>query len=334
MSCGADTDANTLLASLLQGKSFDLPDVDLSGDLYKVPDGTGELYVPPSKLTNADLTTGQVDGTGVFDTLMTSIAAHLKKEYEANRITGNEYTKAYTGIVGGALATAVQYLLGKDQAYWQAILSQQQARAAEIATVTARVQLETAKAQLATTRLQALTAEAEYGLTKIRIANEDAQYCLTQAQTSGVELDNTAKTYTNTNLLPSQKALLEAQVVGQTTQNTGLGIDNQTKTYTLSNIMPSQNNLLKEQIEVQRAQTLDTRVDGQQVRGSVGKQKDLYTQQITSYERDAEVKAAKMFVDAWITQKTIDEGLTAPNGFTNASLDTILSKLKANNDLN
>ena len=298
MSCGADTDANILLTSLLQGKSFDLPDVDLSGDLYKVPDGTGELYVLPTKLTNADLTTGQVDGAGVFDSLMTSIGAHLKKEYEANRITGNEYTKAYTGIVGGALATAVQFLLGKDQAYWQAILAQQQARAAEIATVTARVQLETAKAQLAATRFQSLTAEAEYGLTKIRIANEDAQYCLVKAQTDGAELDN------------------------------------DTKTYTLANIMPSQNNLLKEQIEVQRAQTLDTRVDGQVIRGSVGKQKDLYTQQITSYERDAEVKAAKMFVDAWITQKTIDEGLMAPNGFTNASLDTILTKLKVNNALN
>ena len=298
MSCGADTDANILLTSLLQGKSFNLPDVNLSGDLYKVPDGTGELYVLPTKLTNADLTTGQVDGSGVFDSLMTSIGAHLKKEYEANRITGNEYTKAYTGIVGGALATAVQFLLGKDQAYWQAILAQQQARAAEIATVTARVQLETAKAQLAATRFQSLTAEAEYGLTKIRIANEDAQYCLVKAQTDGAELDN------------------------------------DTKNFTLANILPSQNNLLKEQIEVQRAQTLDTRVDGQVIRGSVGKQKDLYTQQITSYERDAEVKAAKMFVDAWITQKTIDEGLTAPVGFTNASLDTILTKLKVNNDLN
>ena len=41
-----------------------------------------------------------------------------------------------------------------------------------------------------------------------------------------------------------------------------------------------------------------------------------------------------MFVDAWITQKTIDEGMMAPSGFTNASLDTILTKLKVNNDLN
>ncbi|MBQ5153795.1 hypothetical protein EGM85_11085, partial [Macrococcus caseolyticus] len=64
------------------------------------------------------------------------------------------------------------------------------------------------------------------------------------------------------------------------------------------------------------------------------KQKELYTQQITSYQRDAEVKAAKLFTDAWITQKTIDEGLTPPNGFTNASVDDVLSTVKRNNSLN
>jgi hypothetical protein len=45
------------------------------------------------------------------------------------------------------------------------------------------------------------------------------------------------------------------------------------------------------------------------------------------------VKAAKLFTDAWITQKTMDEGLTAPNGFTNSVIDTILSSLRTNNAL-
>lgn len=67
--------------------------------------------------------------------------------------------------------------------------------------------------------------------------------------------------------------------------------------------------------------------------GSIGKQKALYDQQITSYQRDAEVKAAKIFSDAWITQKTIDEGLTAPSALQNASLDRILTVIKTNNKL-
>lgn len=57
----------------------------------------------------------------------------------------------------------------------------------------------------------------------------------------------------------------------------------------------------------------------------------LYNQQVTSYQRDAEVKAARVFTDAWITIKTIDEGLKAPNGFVNESVDEVLAVLKNKN---
>ena len=290
MPCGADTTANTLLTSLLAGNSFDLPDVDLSDDMFQIPVDDGSLLDNVEKLTNEDLTTRVVDGSGVFDALMSGLSAHLKKEYEQNRITGEQYTKAYTASLGGALQTATSFLLGRDQAYWQAVLAQMQARTTEIQVVTARVQLEVAKAQLATARIQALNAEAEFGLTKMKIATEDQQYCLLKMQTEQGE-------------------------------------------YTLNEIMPTQKTLLEEQVEVQRAQTLDTRTNGAVIRGSVGKQKDLYTQQITSYQRDAEVKAAKLFTDAWITQKTIDEGLLAPGAFRNESVNVILRNIKANNNI-
>jgi hypothetical protein len=91
--------------------------------------------------------------------------------------------------------------------------------------------------------------------------------------------------------------------------------------------------MVKENYESTRAQTLDARSDGESVTGSIGKQKALYDQQITSYQRDAEVKAAKIFSDAWITQKTIDEGLTAPTALQNASVDRILTVIKNNNNL-
>lgn len=103
--------------------------------------------------------------------------------------------------------------------------------------------------------------------------------------------------------------------------------------FNVNNMLPQQLKLVTEQTEAQRAQTLDARSDGASITGSIGKQKALYDQQITSYQRDAEVKAAKLFTDAWITQKTIDEGLVPPNGFTNSSLDPILTTLKTNNHL-
>jgi hypothetical protein len=195
------------------------------------------------KIAFTDLTTGvPVSGTGVFDKLMVSLTAHLKVEYEANRISGAEYTKAYIGIVSAALQTASSFLVAAEQTYWQAQV-------------------------------------------------QEAQMNNLIAQGEGID-------YTNTNILPQQLALLE------------------------------------EQTEVQRAQTLNTRTDGvTTVVGVLGKQKDLYSQQITSYQRDAETKAVKIFSDAWITQKTIDEGLVAPTHFTNTEINEVLGVLRTNLNL-
>lgn len=278
MSCSAEVEANRLLEELTKGDDFTLPDIDMSGPEWDIPGGDGSpIFGAITKVTNESLTTREVGGSGTFDALMESAHNHLKAEFKANRITGGEYTKAYIAMMESCMSNAVQFLLGRDQAYWAAALAQIQA-------VTARVTLATSKAQFVLAKIQALSAKSEYALTKLKIATESETYCA---------------------------ALFNAD-----------------------QMLPQQLKLLTEQTEAQRAQTLDTRTDGALVKGSVGKQKELYSQQITSYQRDAEVKASKLFTDAWITQKTIDEGLNPPNGFTNASIDTILTKLKSNNGLN
>lgn len=278
MSCSAEVEANRLLEELTKGDDFTLPDIDMSGPEWDIPGGdSSPIFGAISKVTNESLTTREVGGSGTFDALMESAHNHLKAEFKANRITGGEYTKAYIAMMESCMSNAVQFLLGRDQAYWAAAMAQIQA-------VTARVQLATSKAQFVLAKVQALSAKSEYALTKMKIATESETYCA---------------------------ALFNAD-----------------------QMLPQQLKLITEQTEAQRAQTLDTRSDGATVTGSVGKQKELYSQQITSYQRDAEVKASKLFTDAWITQKTIDEGLNPPNGFTNASIDTILTKLKSNNGLN
>ena len=278
MSCSAEVEANRLLEELTKGDDFTLPDIDMSGPEWDIPGGdSSPIFGAISKVTNESLTTREVGGSGTFDALMESAHNHLKAEFKANRITGGEYTKAYIAMMESCMSNAVQFLLGRDQAYWAAALAQIQA-------VTARVTLATSKAQYVLAKIQALSAKSEYALTKMKIATESETYC----------------------------AAL----------------------FNVSQMLPQQLKLITEQTEAQRAQTLDTRSDGATVTGSVGKQKELYSQQITSYQRDAEVKASKLFTDAWITQKTIDEGLNPPNGFTNASIDTILTKLKSNNGLN
>lgn len=278
MSCSAEVEANRLLEELTKGDDFTLPDIDMSGPEWDIPGGDASpIFEAITKVTNESLTTREVGGSGTFDALMESAHNHLKAEFKANRITGGEYTKAYIAMMESCMSNAVQFLLGRDQAYWAAALAQIQA-------VTARVTLATSKAQFVLAKIQALSAKSEYALTKMKIATESENYC--------AALFNVEK------------------------------------------ILPAQERLIQEQYEVQRAQTQETRSDALPILGSIGKQKELYSQQITSYQRDAEVKAAKLFTDAWITQKTIDEGLNPPNGFTNASIDTILTKLKSNNGLN
>lgn len=284
-----DTDANALFAALTTDLNITIPDIDLTLPVLQVPTIlSDEMYEHISGPEIIDLTTRTVGGAGAFDALMASTSAHLKAEFDKNRITGADYTKAYIELTQISMQMAVQFALGKDQAFWQ---SQQ----AQIAAISGRVQLEMNKLALAKARIEAVTAEVTYATAKAQMATASVQYDIAK--------------YNLSTVLPGQVALTAAQVV----------------------MISKQILLLAEQTEVQRAQTLDTRSDGSAVQGTLGKQKELYQQQITSYQRDAEVKAAKLFTDAFITMKTVDDGLIPPGGFTNASLDPILTHIKANN---
>lgn len=279
--CGAEDEANGLIESLTQDATFPIPTVDFNDDDFKFPPGLLDKEV--KSITVADLTDGTVTGPGVFDALMRGFKSHLEQEFKANRITGNDYTKAYIALTESAMNQGVAFLLGKDTAVWQAQMAQVQA-------FTARVQLETAKVQLAAVQFEASAQKANYALTKMKIATEEVTYC------SGK--------YNLQEMLPQQLINLKVQET-----------------------------LLKEQTEAQRSQTLDTRTDGATVVGSVGKQKALYEQQITSYKRNSELNAAKLWSDAWITQKTIDDGLAAPEMFQNLAVNNVLRVIQANNDL-
>jgi len=61
------------------------------------------------------LTTMSLDGTGVFDVLMKATKLHLTEEYEADRVTGDEYTKLYLGALTAVMQTSVQFLLNNQQ---------------------------------------------------------------------------------------------------------------------------------------------------------------------------------------------------------------------------
>ena len=321
MSCGAEAEGNSLFQTLTAGVSFDIPQIDVTGPSFQIPGGMdSELYKEVTRIANSELTTTTLDGTGTFDVLMRGFKAHLKEEYNQSRITGAEYTKAYTALVESAMAQGVQFLLGKDASFWQAM-------SAQIQAITAKLQLETARVRHTTAQLEALNQEATFALTKMRLANENMQYCIGKfnheqmlpAQKTGQDIANRTAVYNLDMIMPLQKV--------------GLEHSNSIALFNLQTMLPQQYELLVEQTEVQRAQTQDSRTDGALVVGAVGKQKDLYSQQITSYQRDSELKAARLFADAWTVQKTVDDGYVAPANFQNPSLDSVLGHIKTNNNL-
>jgi hypothetical protein len=384
------------------------------------------VYGDVNRLTESDLTTRTVKGDGIFDGLMASVGAHLKGEFEKNRITGKDYTEAYVALTTAAMSTAVQYLLGTEQAYWQSKLTQSQLEQSDLGNDRIKYEIETLlPAQLAQTQAQtdqvsyqtdnlmpAQLAQIEKGNARLdyELANllpkqleratkdieaVDASIAQTGAQTSQV-------TYQTTSLLPAQLAQTDAQTaqidkttakldyeivnllpkeleksnkaiealtaeISQTTaqkdkilyetasilpaqkagieadtdvkvyqlgslypaQVAGYTADTATKTYNKDFILPAQKKLLEEQIEAQRSQTLDTRTDGTAIKGSSGKQKELYGQQIESYKRDAETKVVKMLLDGWVTQRSTDEGLQPPTQLADAQINSALTGLRA-----
>ncbi|QDH83935.1 hypothetical protein Axy10_061 [Achromobacter phage vB_AxyP_19-32_Axy10] len=298
MSCGAELEANSLFRALIAGEDFELPDIDMSGTDWDLPGGINNpVFGELPKLTNEDLTTKVVDGTGTFDYLMMSVKEHLAEQYKSGKIAGAEYTKAYIALTEACMANATQYLLGRDEAFWKAALTQMQ-------VISQRAQLGILKAQFINAKFEALSTKAGYALTKLKLSTESVGYCTAQ--------------YNLSTMLPQQFILLKEQTSNAVEQ---------------TKLTTAQIKMVNEQMESQRSQTTDIRSDGLPVTGLTGKQKALYDQQITSYKRDAEVKAAKLFTDAWITMKTIDEGLSPPSNFQNSSLDGVLGTLKANNAL-
>lgn len=392
-----DTDllAQGLFDSLTADATFTIPDVDLSGPEFTVPSQNGNaLYGDVTRLSEADLTSRVVGGSGIFDGLMAALNAHLEKEFEGGRITGKEYSTAYVSLTTAAMQYGVNFLLSRDSAYWQSQLIQRQARLAEIQAVNARAQIEATKAEVGIARVGLNNAEATYALTKMKLASEDAAHALTEAQGDKVayevanilpkqsdaltadigmtnkqvekldyELDTvmpkevdrlTAQIaatneeilrvaaqkdqilYQTSALLPAQRLNTEADTSIKEYQHQnvmpaqvdGIIEDTQGKAYIRQFIQPANLKNINEQTEAHRAKTKDNRTDGSSVQGSIGKQKDLHSQQIDSYKRSDEMKFAKAALDTWITQKSIDEGINPPNALTNSELNEIVNKTR------
>ena len=331
-----DVRSKELLNSLTAGLDFSVPNVDQDGASLKIPEAlSNALQGVPDKLTVDLLTERVVDGNGCFDSIMTALKAHLTVEYEAGRVTGAEYTKAYIASMQGALQFAVQYLLGKDLAYYQALGAQAQALQGNIGAYTAKVQLAIAQAQAHTTK-------AQYAGEVLKLGSMEEQTKQVVAQT-GLVGEQTKHTTAQTDLVGEQTKT-QTEQTKLVTANTGL-ISEQTNTQekqtanvaaqTLlvgaqTEVQKQQKDLLKEQTEQAHAQVSDTRLDGTTpVAGYTGNQNALLKQQVVSFKKDAIIKSAKIYADSFATQLSMSTATSAGTGLDANGIGKAIGKLAA-----
>lgn len=220
-----DIRSKELLSSVTEGLDFNIPNVDFDDSAFDIPDSLANaLQNTPEQLTIDTLTECVVDGNGCFDKVMTALKAHLNLEYEAGRITGAEYTKAYIASMQGALQFSVQYLLGKDNAFFQALGTQASALRANIDAYTAKVQLAIAQAQ-------AHQMKAQYATTVLQLSATEEQKELVEAQTE---------------VQKQQKGLLLEQTEQAHAQVSDTRLDGSSP---VSGYTGNQNKLLKQQVE-------------------------------------------------------------------------------------
>ena len=151
-------------------------------------------------ITTLDLTTGAVDGTGVFDQLMKAGKAHIEAEYSKGRITGADYSQVYLGMVQATLGASVNFLVQRDKIALEVELLQKQ------------IDNEVKQGELI--EAQVCKLKAEYDLTMKTITktgNEAdllAQKIVTEkAQTLELGVDDNS-------VIGKQKALYQAQTDG------------------------------------------------------------------------------------------------------------------------
>ena len=126
-------------------------------------------------ITNEDLTTKVVNGTGIFDELMTAANAHLDSQFKNERITGTQYAEVYLGQLQAVLANAVQFLIERDKTYLSNLLINAQIDLANKQVELAEKQIEQADKQLELLEKQIELQQAQSDLARQKIKTEIAQ---------------------------------------------------------------------------------------------------------------------------------------------------------------
>lgn len=157
-----------------------------------------------------DLTTAQVNGTGVFDVLMKASREHLEQEFRQGRLKGNEYAQVYLASTQSVLSTALQFVLSREA---QNLDFQIKAKEVELQgqrLALLEQEVATATARLANIAKEGALLEAQAGKTQAdtQVASQQRLNLIDELLTTAKQRDRLAQEIAN---LASEKSRVEAQ---------------------------------------------------------------------------------------------------------------------------
>lgn len=248
---------------------------------------TTEIVVDPINVES--ITEGTINGEGVFDKLMQSTNSHLLHEFSKNRITGSDYGKIYLGALQTVMGQAVQFELQRQQSYLQG---------------------ELIKAQVANLELERLGIEKDNQLKDKQIEKMDQEILVLEQQVlQSIQEVNKLKA----DVLKTEAEVIKTEAEVKLIEQNTLNAETQNRTLILGqDKLIAEKDLLAHKAFTEAAQINDT-VNGAPVEGVIGKQKALYQKQADGFDRDAEQKLAKIYVDTWSVRKSTDPDFTKEN---------------------
>lgn len=159
-----------------------------------------------------DLTTIDLQGSGVWDKMLRNMRVQLNDQFEKNRITGPTYGQVYAATYESTLQAAISLLLAKER------------QALEIKQLELQNQLTQAQIDQIHDQMQ----KTPYELAQLQAGTDQ-----TIAQTEDIKVKTDQDKYTLTELMPLQKTSGELE-------NAGRKINNDTAQYNLGTVLPSQ----------------------------------------------------------------------------------------------
>jgi len=180
-------------------------------------------------ILNTDLTTVDLDGTGLFDDLMRAVEKRLKTEHTAGRLTGVEYGKVYLGSMSTSMSQAIQFLLGKQAADKQADLISQQITNLGLEATLLQCQIDKCQAEILAINQNtsnAVIQGANLTSTGLQIVQQTAKISADTALSIATELKVDQETILVVQDIAkrTQEVLLTTAQTAKVTQDTAVGV--------------------------------------------------------------------------------------------------------------